>query len=146
MRFEPESEVTSVSSMLVNETKHPKRAGQKAGWKGLRYNAKVAYQTSLSGPDSKLLTVGRVLANYVEEEVAVLQPYRACWENLLVVHKPQYQTRSGLVDDPEPGPAREEAKARVNYDCIRFEVDLLQAGNLQLPILVPAENYGSKLG
>ncbi len=47
------------------------------------------------------------MANYVEEEEVVVQPYRGCWENLAVIHRPQFQTSEGLTD--EFGPASGKA-------------------------------------
>ena len=126
VQIEDDSDVRPLSAMLAQEQKHPKKAGQKAGWYGLRYNAMVAYQTAHQGAEAKLLTVGKVLANYTEDEEIAVQPYRGCWENLIVVHRPQYQTRDGLTDDANAQPA----KARIKYEMIKFQVQLLQSGNL----------------
>ena len=86
----------------------------------------VAYQTALTGHESKLLTIGRVMVIHTEEEEVVVQPYRGCWEKLIVVHRPQYQTRDGLTDEVGP----EVAKSRIKYDAIKFQVQLHQGGNL----------------
>ena len=45
---------------------------------------------------------------------------------MIVVHRPQYQTRDGLTDEVGP----EVAKSRVQYSAIKFQVHLHQGGNL----------------
>ena len=65
-------------------------------------------------------------SNHIEDEEIVVQPYRGCWEKLVVVHRPQYRNRNGLTDEVGP----EVAKSRISYDAIKFQVQLHQAGNL----------------
>ena len=121
-----ESEVRPISQMLQQPDYAPKKAGQRAGWTGLKYNAFVAYLKVLGGEEGKLLTVGKVLVNHVGEEAVTVQPCRGCWEGLRVIHKLQYQTRGGYSDVV----TTELAKERVPYAMIKFQVSLMSQGEL----------------
>ena len=109
--------------MLEGVEKVPKRAIQ-GKWHFLKYNFLIAYQTTL-GAEARLLSVGRVLVNDSQLNTVTVQPYRGCWSNLQVIHKPQYQTREGYLDQPQA----ELAKESVPYSSIRFQVELLAGGN-----------------
>ena len=101
VHFEPDSEVRAVSTTLKGEGGEPSpvrgsaKAGRRKGWGPLAQGAHVVYQTKVTGPERRNLTVGRVLINHREEMRLTVQPYKGVWKQVRVVRIPQFQTRNG---------------------------------------------------
>jgi len=126
VRIDDENEVQGYSSLLAQPAFKMRQPSQKTGWEALAHGAVVTYQRFPIGDKSKLLSVGLILVNHPEEQTVVLQPYRAKWTHLKVIHQPQFQTREGYSLEV----TQQIAKERVPYKHIKFSVDLYRGGEL----------------
>ena len=112
--------------MMAGSGSAPVAPGQRAGWEGLGVGAHVAYQASITGTLNRELKVGKVSSNIREEQSVILQPHRAEWSGVSLQHKPQFQDREGYSDEMRGDVAAE----RVLYQTLKFQVELLQDGQL----------------
>ena len=62
----------------------------------------------------------------MEAQAVTLQPYKAVWDSLKVVHTPSYQGVDGYTLEP----TAMEIKERIAYERIKFAVELFQSGEL----------------
>ncbi|MEC8021486.1 MAG: integrase zinc binding domain-containing protein, partial [Pseudomonadota bacterium] len=99
-RLEEGGEQRSIGAMIRSEGGAGAKPGRRSGWGGLAPGAYVAYQTVPSGPKAKELTVGKVLSNDREGQTVQIQPHRAQWSLVKIVHRPLYQSRDGQVVAP----------------------------------------------
>ena len=76
------------------------RPGRRTGWGGLAPGALVAYQTVPQGPRAKELLIGKVQANDRDGQIVLVQPHRARWLYVKIIHEPLYQEREGQTTKP----------------------------------------------
>ena len=100
------------------------RPGRRAGWGGLAPGAFVAYQTVPQGPRAKQLSIGKVQGNDRDGQTVLVQPHRARWLYVKIVHEPLYQEREGQTTKP----TGKEAVDSVRYEALVKTVSLLKDG------------------
>ncbi len=81
LKFASDSEVRSVGAMVRGDegVRAGVKPGKRAGWGSLAPAAYFVYQTAPNGPESKKLTVGKVVSNDRQAQTIMVQPHRARW-------------------------------------------------------------------
>ena len=64
--------------------------------------------------------------NEREQQVVDLQPYESSWHNVHIVHRPYFQTPFGYTTVPN----HKEAVARIRYEALVMQVELMTGGEL----------------
>ena len=103
------------------------KPGKRAGWGSLAPAAYVVYQTIPNGPESKKLTVGKVISNDRQAQTIMVQPHRARWKSVKIVHDPLYMSPTGWTVTP----TGKQLVATVRYEALVKAVSLLRDGELQ---------------
>lgn len=85
----------------------------------------MAFARHATGPDKKLLSIGRVLVNERDAMAVDLQPYHSMFHKTVAVHRPLYQTPTGYTLTPG-----KEAIERISYAALVLQVELLSGGEL----------------
>ena len=127
--FSADSEVRSVGAMVRGDggPRTGARPGKRAGWGGLAPAAYVAYQTAPVGPEAKKLTIGKVATNDREAQTVLVQPHRARWMSVKIVHEPLFIGPQGLTSTP----TNKQALDTVRYEALVKSVSLLRDGEVQ---------------
>ena len=103
------------------------RPGKRAGWGSLAPAAYVAYQTVPTGPEAKKLTIGKVVTNDREAQTVLVQPHRARWMSVKIVHEPLFTGPRGLTS----ANTGKQALDTVRYEALVKSVSLLRDGEVQ---------------
>ena len=103
------------------------RPGKRAGWGSLAPAAYVAYQTVPAGPEAKKLTIGKVVANDREAQTVLVQPHRARWMSVKIVHEPLFVGPRGQTTLL----TGKQALDTVRYEALVKSVSLLRDGEVQ---------------
>ena len=101
-------------------------ASKTKGWGPLTGGSFVAYQTKLTGPQNRDLTIGKVLVNFRNDKLVTVQPYKGVWQRVRVVHKPLNQSREGYTTAAGTGTAKET----IRYEALVSQVEMLAGGEL----------------
>ena len=103
------------------------KLGKRAGWGSLAPAAYVVYQTAPNGPESKKLTVGKVVSNDRQAQTIIVQPHRARWKSVKIVHDPLYVNPWGQTT----ALTGKQALDTVRYEALVKAVSLHKDGELQ---------------
>ena len=124
--FAADSEVRSIGARVRGDggARSGARPGKRAGWGSLAPAAYVAYQTVPTGPEAKKLTIGKVVTNDREAQTVLVQPHRARWMSVKIVHEPLFTGPRGLTSEP----TGKQALDTVRYEALVKSVSLLRDG------------------